>query len=55
MLPDKRRRTVWNVAVNGVPGRWPARVHADPGALVEAMADPRYGVEHSGNTPAPRP
>jgi hypothetical protein len=51
LLPDRRRATVWNVAVNGVmagcrPEYMPILV-----ALVEAMADPRYGVEHSGNTP----
>lgn len=51
MLPDNRAATVWSVAVNGVmagcrPEYMPILV-----ALVEAMADPRYGVEHSGNTP----
>jgi len=51
LLPDQRRATVWNVAVNGVmagcrPEYMPILV-----ALIEAMADPRYGVEHSGNTP----
>jgi len=51
LLPDQRRATVWNVAVNGVmagcrPEYMPILV-----ALAEAMADPRYGVEHSGNTP----
>jgi hypothetical protein len=51
MLPDRRAATVWNVAVNGVmagcrPEYMPILV-----ALAEAMADPRYGVEHSGNTP----
>ncbi len=51
LLPDNRAATVWNVAVNGVmagcrPQYMPVLV-----ALVEAMADPRYGVEHSGNTP----
>ncbi|HVF63068.1 MAG TPA: UGSC family (seleno)protein [Casimicrobiaceae bacterium] len=51
MLPDKRAATVWNVAVNGVmagcrPEYMPILV-----ALVDAMADPTYGVEHSGNTP----
>ena len=51
LLPDRRRATVWNVAVNGVmagcrPEYMPILI-----ALVEAMADPRYGVEHSGNTP----
>ena len=51
LLPDKREATVWSVAVNGVmagcrPEYMPVLV-----AIVEAMADPRYGVEHSGNTP----
>ena len=49
--PTTATATVWNVAVNGVmagcrPEYMPILV-----ALVEAMADPRYGVEHSGNTP----
>jgi hypothetical protein len=51
MLPDKRSATIWSVAVNGVmagcrPEYMPVLV-----ALAEAMADPEYGVEHSGNTP----
>jgi hypothetical protein len=51
MLPDRRAATVWSVAVNGVmagcrPEYMPILV-----ALAEAMADPQYGVEHSGNTP----
>ncbi|MBU1357903.1 MAG: hypothetical protein KJ901_03965 [Gammaproteobacteria bacterium] len=51
LLPDNRAATVWNVAVNGVmagcrPEYMPVLL-----ALVEAMADPDYGVEHSGNTP----
>jgi hypothetical protein len=51
LLPDNRLATVWNVAVNGVmagcrPEYMPILV-----ALAEAMADPQYGVEHSGNTP----
>jgi hypothetical protein len=51
LLPDNRAATVWNVAVNGVmagcrPEYMPVLV-----ALAEAMADPDYGVEHSGNTP----
>ena len=51
MLPDSRAATVWSVAVNGVmagcrPEYMPVLV-----ALAEAMADPYYGVEHSGNTP----
>ena len=51
LLPDRRGATVRTVAVNGVmagcrPEYMPLLV-----ALVEAMADPRYGVEHSGNTP----
>ena len=51
LLPDRRAASVWSVAVNGVmagcrPEYMPILV-----ALVEAMADPVYGVEHSGNTP----
>ena len=51
LLPDNRAATVWNVAVNGVmagcrPEYMPVLI-----ALAEAMADPNYGVEHSGNTP----
>ena len=51
LLPDNRAATVWSIAVNGVmagcrPEYMPVLV-----ALVEAMADPEYGVEHSGNTP----
>ena len=51
LLPDKRSATVRTVAINGVmagcrPEYMPVLL-----ALIEAMADPRYGVEHSGNTP----
>ncbi len=51
LLPDNRSATVWSVAVNGLmagcrPEYMPILV-----ALIEAMCDPRYGVEHSGNTP----
>ena len=51
LLPDMRSATVRSVAVNGVmagcrPEYMPVLV-----ALVEAMADRGYGVEHSGNTP----
>jgi hypothetical protein len=51
LLPDNRAATIWSVAVNGVmagcrPEYMPVLV-----AAVEAMADHRYGVEHSGNTP----
>jgi len=51
LLADSRLATVWSVAVNGVmagckPEYMPVLV-----AAVEAMADPEYGVEHSGNTP----
>ena len=50
-LPDQREATIWSIAVNGVmagcrPEYMPILV-----ALVEAMVDPNYGVEHSGNTP----
>ena len=51
ILPDNRAATIWSIAVNGVmagckPAYMPVLV-----ALVEAMADHGYGVEHSGNTP----
>lgn len=51
LLPASRAATIWSVAVNGVmagcrPEYMPILV-----ALAEAMADPHYGVEHSGNTP----
>ncbi len=51
LLPDSRAATVWSVAVNGVmagcrPEYMPVLV-----AVVEAMADPYYGMEHSGSTP----
>ena len=50
-LPDNRAATVRSVAVNGVmagcrPEYMPILV-----ALAEAMVDPAYGNEHSGNTP----
>ncbi len=49
--PDNRSATPWNIAINGVmagcrPEYMPVLL-----ALVEAMAEPGYGVEHSGNTP----
>ena len=51
LLPDNREATIWNIAVNGVmagcrPEYMPVLV-----AAIEAMVDPGYGVEHSGNTP----
>jgi hypothetical protein len=51
LLPENRAATIWAVAVNGVmagcrPQYMPILV-----ALAEAMSDPVYGVEHSGNTP----
>ncbi len=51
ILPDNRDATIWTVAVNGAmagcrPEYMPILV-----TLIEAMVDPAYGVEHSGNTP----
>ena len=51
LLPDSRAATIWSIAVNGVmagcrPEYMPLLI-----ALVEAMADSSYGIEHSGNTP----
>ena len=51
LLPEQRQATIWSVAVNAVmagcrPEYMPLLV-----AMVEALADPRFGVEHSGATP----
>jgi hypothetical protein len=51
LLPDNREATIWNVAVNGVmagcrPEYMPVLV-----AMIQAMADPRFGQEHLGHTP----
>ena len=51
LLPDNREATVWSVAVNGVmsgcrPEYMPVLI-----AIVEAMADKEFGVEHLGHTP----
>jgi hypothetical protein len=51
LLPDNRAATVWSVAVNGVMAGCRPQYMPVLLALVEAMADPEYGVEHSGNTP----
>jgi hypothetical protein len=50
LLPDKRESTVWNVAVNGVlagcrPEHMPILL-----AIAEAIAEPSYALEHSGDT-----
>ena len=51
LLPDNRLATVWNVAVNGVMAGCRPEYMPILCALAEAMADPDYGNEHSGNTP----
>jgi hypothetical protein len=48
--PEGREATVWNVAVNGVmagcrPEYMPVLL-----AVVEAIADPEFGLEHGGST-----
>ena len=48
--PSGRDMTLWSIAVNGVmagcrPEDLPVLI-----AIAEGLADPRYGVEHSGNT-----
>lgn len=51
LLSDSRAATIWSIVVYGVmAGRRPEYVSILV-ALVEAMCDPDYGVEHSGNTP----
>jgi len=49
--PDSRAATIWNIAVNGVMAGCRPKYMPILIALVEAMVDPGYGVEHSGNTP----
>jgi hypothetical protein len=51
LLPDMRSATVRTVAVNGVMAGCRPEYMPVLMALVEAMADRGYGVEHSGNTP----
>ena len=50
LLPENRAATVWNVAVNGVMANCRPEYMPVLLAIVEAMADPAYGVEHSGDT-----
>lgn len=51
VLPDNRAATIWSIAVNGVMAGCRAEYMPILVALIEAMCDPEYGVEHSGNTP----
>ena len=51
LLPDKREATVWNIAVNGVMAGCRPEYMPVLTAIVEAMADPKFGQEHLGNTP----
>lgn len=51
MLPDQRNASVWSVAVNGVMAGCAPRYMPVLLAIAEALCDPEYGVEHSGNTP----
>jgi hypothetical protein len=51
VLPASRAVTVWATAVNGVMAGCRPEYMPILLALAEAMCDPTYGVEHSGNTP----
>ena len=51
LLPDNRRATPWNVAINGVMAGCLPEYMPILMAIVDGLLDPRYGVEHSGNTP----
>jgi hypothetical protein len=48
--PSGRDVTVWSVAVNAVMAGCPDDLLPVLLAIAEALLDPRYGVEHSGNT-----
>jgi len=50
LLPDNRQATVWSVAVNGVMAGCRTEQLPVLLAIAEALADPAYGVEHSGDT-----
>jgi len=49
-LPDNRAATCWSIAVNGVMAGCRPEYMPVLMALVEAMLDPGYGNEHSGNS-----
>lgn len=51
LLPDSRAATVWSVAVNGVMAGCRPEYMPVLTAVAACLADPAYGVEHSGNTP----
>jgi hypothetical protein len=51
LLCDQREATLWNVAVNGVMAGCRPEYMPILLAIVEAIADPAFGIEHSGNTP----
>ena len=55
LLPEMREATVWSVAVNGVmagcrPEYFPILL-----AVVEAIADPEFRIQHAGATPGWEP
>jgi hypothetical protein len=50
LQPGKREATIWKIAVNGVmagcrPEYMPVLI-----AVAEAVADPRFGIQHAGST-----
>ncbi len=50
LKPKNLNATVWNVAVNGVMAGCKPEYIPVMLAIVEAIADPRFGVEHIGST-----
>ena len=51
LLPEQRAATIWSIAVNGVMAGCRPEYMPVLAAIAEALADPAYGVEHSGNSP----
>ena len=51
LLPDKREATAWNIAANGVMAGCRPEYMPVLMAIVEAMADPEFGIEHLGHNP----
>ena len=54
-LPEMREATVWNTAVNGVMAGCRPEYMPILLAVVEAISDPEFGIQHAGATPGWEP
>ncbi|MBW1738482.1 MAG: hypothetical protein JRJ69_13255 [Deltaproteobacteria bacterium] len=55
LRPARREATIWNIAVNGVMAGCPPEFMPLLIAVIEAVADPRFGLEHAGATQSSTP